>query len=147
MAGQRSCAWCWSRVSLIFGARSKPANIRRDWDLMTMTSDMPVFQSELAGGNPWLSDKAQTQGRKGSAIWEFKAAAEAKVIPPVLILHGREDVRVPLPNAMAFHRACMHFGIRCELAVYPREPHGVGERLHQIDMIKRIRRFCDTNLC
>lgn len=113
---------------------------------MTMTSDVPVFQSELAGGAPWLFDSSQTQSRKGSAIWEFKAAAEAKSVPPVLILHGREDVRVPLPNALAFHRACIHYGVPCELAIYPREGHMISERLHQIDMIKRIRRFCDTHL-
>jgi dipeptidyl aminopeptidase/acylaminoacyl peptidase len=30
-----------------------------------------------------------------------------------------------------------------ELVVYPREPHGIGERNHQIDVLKRVRSWYD----
>jgi len=116
-----------------------------DWDMMTMTSDMTTFEAECAGAAPWTADKSSVVARKGSPIWEFKAAAEAGAIPPILILHGKEDVRVPVSQAWAFLKACRRYGVPCEMAVYPREPHGVKERAHQIDMLKRCKRFCDLH--
>lgn len=116
-----------------------------DWDMMSMTSDSTTFESECAGAAPWTSEKSSVVARKGSAIWEFKAAAEQKAVPPMLILHGKEDGRVPVSQAWAFQKACREYGVPCEMAVYPREPHGVRERAHQIDMLKRCKRFCDMH--
>ena len=68
---------------------------------------------------------------------------------PILILHGEEDARVPVTQAIAFHRGCLHRGIPCEMVTYPREGHmipGPPERQHFIDMLKRIRRFYDLHL-
>jgi dipeptidyl aminopeptidase/acylaminoacyl peptidase len=30
--------------------------------------------------------------------------------------------------------------------VYPREPHGIGEREHQIDLLNRVLNWFDTHL-
>lgn len=35
----------------------------------------------------------------------------------------------------------MHHRYYCEIVIFPREPHLVAERLHCIDILKRIRRF------
>lgn len=43
--------------------------------------------------------------------------------PPVLILHSERDERVPVSQALAFHRACLHHDIPCQMVIYPREPH------------------------
>lgn len=115
-----------------------------DWDMMSMSSDVPAFESELAGGTPWSQGKNWIKGRQGSAIWEFAEARES--IPPILILHGEKDERVPLTQAVAFHRGCLKWGLSCEMAVYPREPHGIKERAHLVDMLKRIIRFVDTHI-
>ncbi|KAK4984476.1 hypothetical protein LTR66_008492 [Elasticomyces elasticus] len=117
-----------------------------DWDMLSCTSDLPRFESELAGAAPWQSDKSVTKQRQGSAVWEMKEAVEKKAIPPILILHGEKDQRTPLTQAWAFHRGCLEYGIPCEMAVYPREGHPIQERSHLVDMLKRIKRFCDTHL-
>ncbi len=117
-----------------------------DWDMMSMTSDLPTFEAELAGMAPWQAGrdrgKADVTGRQGSAIWEMKA----KAIPPILILHGEKDERVPLTQAVAFRRGCQYYGVPFEMAVYPREGHPIRERAHLIDMLKRVSRFCDMCL-
>lgn len=40
--------------------------------------------------------------RRGSALWNMR-----NVKTPVLILHGENDVRVPLSQAIVFHWACV----------------------------------------
>ncbi|KAF1347743.1 Alpha/Beta hydrolase protein [Delphinella strobiligena] len=70
-----------------------------DWDLMAMTSDVPGFESELGGVAPWAAAKSDIQSRKGSPIWELAEAAKAGRVPPVLLLHGEKDDRVPISQA------------------------------------------------
>lgn len=115
-----------------------------DWDLMAMSSDLHEIEGELAGGLPWTSKKTNLTARHGSPIWEFDNGA--KNIPPMLLLHGERDVRVPVSNAVAFHRGCLRYKIPCELAVYPREPHAPTERAHVLDMMDRVKRFVDTHI-
>lgn len=114
-----------------------------DWDTLAITSDAPYFETALSGHMPWASESAAAAAaaRHGSALWHMK-----DVRTPILILHGEDDVRVPFTQAVAFHRGCLHHKIPCEMVAYPREGHMVGERAHFIDMMKRVRRFCDTHL-
>ncbi len=114
-----------------------------DWDMMSMTSDAPWFEAELAGRAPWETGADDTEGRQGSAIWNMK---DVKIKTPILILHGEEDKRIPLTQAVAFHRGCLRWGWPCEFVVYPREEHRFKERKHMIDMLKRVRRFYDLHL-
>jgi dipeptidyl aminopeptidase/acylaminoacyl peptidase len=55
-----------------------------------------------------------------------------------LIVHGADDERVPHSQAVAFHRALRNQEAPVELVTYPREPHAVGERLHQLDLMRRV---------
>ena len=114
-----------------------------DWDMLSMTSDAPWYDAELAGSAPWETSADDTKGRQGSAIWNMK---DVKTKTPILILHGEEDKRVPLSQAVAFHRGCLRWGWPCEFVVYPREGHLFKERNHLIDMLKRVRRFYDLHL-
>ena len=59
-------------------------------------------------------------------------------LPPVLILHGEKDERVPLSQAVTFHRAVRDQEAPVELVTYPREPHGIAERRHQLDLMRRV---------
>jgi dipeptidyl aminopeptidase/acylaminoacyl peptidase len=61
-----------------------------------------------------------------------------RVTTPTLIVHGAEDVIVPVGQSYEFFRALKDHGVPTELVVYPREPHGFRERGHNID---RFRRF------
>ena len=112
-----------------------------DWDLMSMTSDLPSFESQLAGKAPWENGSRKSQNRHGSAIWHME-----DIKTPILILHGEKDVRVPTSQAIAFHRGCLHHKIPCEMVIYPREGHLINERNHRIDMLKRVRRFVELHL-
>lgn len=131
-----------------------------DWDMITMSSDAPAFESEICGQAPWSSLKQSTKARHGSAIWEMTSAASAvgealsvkktlkkgSLLTPTLIAHGEKDARVPLSQAIAFRRGCEEHSWPVEMAVYPRGPHRVTERRHVLDMLKRVRRFLDLNL-
>jgi dipeptidyl aminopeptidase/acylaminoacyl peptidase len=140
-----------------------------DWDLMTMTSDAYWFEADIAGGSPWEVDGdaeievgelgeamaesgtdgsilhkkwlRHTASRKGSALWHMR-----NVNTPILILHGEEDVRVPLSQAVAFYRGCIHNNIPVKMVSYPREGHLFYERKHIVDMWKRMRQFYDLHL-
>ncbi len=108
-----------------------------DWGMMVQTSDVPDFERELGGSAPW-EGIGPHQHAKLSPI---SFARQAKT--PVLILHGEKDARVPLSQATGFHRALREYGVPCEFVVYPREPHGIGERAHQIDIQQRVRSWFD----
>jgi dipeptidyl aminopeptidase/acylaminoacyl peptidase len=132
-----------------------------DWDVMSMTSDAYWFEADMAGGAPWDVDEnadsdeeldskdlktsrkwiRNTNGRRGSALWHMR-----NVKTPVLILHGENDVRVPMTQAIAFYRACIHNNVPVDMVTYPREEHLITERKHVIDLWTRMRQFYDMNL-
>jgi len=117
-----------------------------DWDMMSMSSDLPIFESELTGVAPWqIADSTDVRARHGSAVWHMRRT-EKTDRTPILILHGERDQRVPLNQAIAFHRGCLDMDWPCEFVTYPREGHAIVERAHVVDEHKRVRRFCDLHL-
>lgn len=58
----------------------------------------------------------------------------AKVKTPSLILHGEKDTCVPVGQGYEWFRALREHGVECHLRVYPREPHGLKEKAHVLDM-------------
>ena len=56
---------------------------------------------------------------------------------PTLILHGEEDIRVPLPQSEEFYAGLKAAGVETAFVKYPREGHSIGEPRHQLDMLKR----------
>ncbi len=65
---------------------------------------------------------------------------------PVLVLHGQDDVRVPLTQGLAFYRGLRIAGKEAEMVVYPREPHRIGEVEHQLDIQRRVLAWYDRHL-
>ncbi|KAF4548179.1 Hypothetical protein D9617_31g064150 [Elsinoe fawcettii] len=116
-----------------------------DWEMMAMAADIPRLEAELAGSAPWDLDEVRIKARPGSAIREFAAAAKEKRIPPMLLLHGQEDVRVPVAQAWTFQRACRHWGVQCDMVTYPRAGHLFAERKQVLDMMRRVLKFCDAH--
>lgn len=108
-----------------------------DWGMMVATSDLPSFEQALGGTAPW-DGIGPHQHAKLSPI-----SFARNVQTPVLILHGERDERVPLNQAIGFHRALRHYNVPVELVVYPREPHGIKERAHMIDRLRRVRVWYD----
>jgi dipeptidyl aminopeptidase/acylaminoacyl peptidase len=65
---------------------------------------------------------------------------------PALILHGENDTTDPIGQAQQFYRGLRHYGVPCEFVIYPREGHGNREEKHQIDVLRRVVRWCDTHV-
>jgi dipeptidyl aminopeptidase/acylaminoacyl peptidase len=65
---------------------------------------------------------------------------------PTLILHGENDLRVPVGQAWELYRGLTQTGCTAELVVYPRETHGFSEIRHQIDAVDRIVEWFDRHL-
>ena len=80
-----------------------------DWDAI-----------HYAGADPWDPDGIF---RPRSPITHVK-----NVVTPTLILHGEEDLDVPVEQGYFFYRALKDLGVETELVVYPREPHSIHAR-------------------
>lgn len=103
-----------------------------DWGMMVMTSDLPTFEAVLAGSRPWDG----VGPHRAAEISPISYAANVQT--PVLILHGKNDERVPVSQAVGFERALRERGVPVELVTYPREPHGIREQAHQRDILRRV---------
>lgn len=65
---------------------------------------------------------------------------------PTLVLHGEQDWDVPVEQGYQFFRALKDQGVDTRLVVYPREPHGVEEYEHQLDIARRVRLWFEERL-
>lgn len=65
---------------------------------------------------------------------------------PLFIIHGANDPRVPLGEAEQIHRVLTGKGVRCELAVYPDEGHGLARLANRLDAYPRVVAFLDEVL-
>ena len=74
-------------------------------------------------------------------LWHMR-----NVKTPILTIHGENDVRVPLTQAITFYRACVHNHMPIEMVTYPPEGHFILERKHLLDMWERMRKFYYLNL-
>lgn len=104
---------------------------------MVAEGDIPTFELALAGSAGWESPGPH----RHDELSPISCAHRVKT--PVLILHGEKDERVPVGQARYFARALRHHGCPFELVVYPREPHALRERNHQLDVLRRSRAWFD----
>lgn len=113
-----------------------------------------------AGISHWLS----FHGRSALSAWDaihyqadpyeahglfhkFSPLSHARnITTPTLILHGEVDEDVPVEQSYLFYRALRDLGVPTELAVYPREAHGVEEYAHQLDMARRVMAWLKEHL-
>ena len=61
-----------------------------------------------------------------------------KAKTPTLILQGESDTTDPLGQSEELYRGLKRYGVPSDLVVYPREPHGLQEAKHRVDMQKRM---------
>jgi len=57
---------------------------------------------------------------------------------PTLILQGEADTVDPVGQSMELYRGLKRYGVKTELVLYPREPHGFHEEKHLVDRLNRI---------
>jgi dipeptidyl aminopeptidase/acylaminoacyl peptidase len=103
-----------------------------EWGMMIATSDIPAYENLMGGGNPYESAGPHTFDAQSPISYLHNART------PTLIVHGEQDQRVPLSQGSFMHRGLLRYGVPTELVTYPREPHGIQERQHQIDLTRRI---------
>ncbi|MER5635513.1 S9 family peptidase [Kitasatospora sp. NPDC002227] len=123
-------AWAMARSDR-FKAAVMGAGIS-DWGMQAGTGDWGILDAALGGSTGWAGPGPHVHDRHSPISYA------AGIRTPVLILHGEEDTNVPIGQAVHFHRALRHFGVDHEFVVYPREGHGLQERAHQLDALRRI---------
>lgn len=105
-------------------------NAVTDLPMMWSLSDIPSWiEWEFGGRGFEINDLL----RKHSPLTYVD-----KVKTPTLLLHCRDDRRVPLPQGRAFHRALQVRGVPTELVIYPDENHGIRQPRHREDFLRRI---------
>jgi dipeptidyl aminopeptidase/acylaminoacyl peptidase len=108
-----------------------------DWGMLAATGEEGPFEAALGGSTGWEGTGPHRHDQRSSI------SHAAKIRTPVLIMHGENDTNVPVAQAEFFHRALCQFGVEHEYVVYPREPHSIRERNHQLDVLRRTRDWFD----
>ncbi len=97
---------------------------------MSTTTDIRRYLVEHAGDYFWEDMEAYT---RSSAIHHI-----ANVVTPTQVIHGQEDLRVPLGQGQEFYNALRMREIDTEMIIYPRTPHGPREPKYMMDVSPRI---------
>ena len=93
------------------------------------TNDLQTTLEGYFGGAPW--DVPGTYEARSAMTFVKQART------PTLILHGQQDLRVPVGQAQELYMGLRKNGVPSQLVFYPREPHGLGEPRHQLDKLRR----------
>jgi len=94
------------------------------------TTDIPSFKEWSYGGRPLANFKLYWQQSPISALKGCKT--------PTMVITGDVDMRVPVGQSQELYRTIHSEGTPAKLVRYPREPHGIGEPRHKVDMLKRV---------
>lgn len=108
-----------------------------DWAMLAGTGEWPAEDGALAGSYGWEGPGPLPHQRRSPISYA------SRVRTPVLIVHGEQDTNVPLGQSTYFHRALRQHGTPHAFVVYPREGHGLRERGHQLDFMRRTREWYD----
>jgi dipeptidyl aminopeptidase/acylaminoacyl peptidase len=123
-------AWAGTKHSERFRLAMPFAGLS-NWMSFTGTTDIPVEMS-VVHWDLWPYDHPLL-------MWERSPIAHVgKARTPMVIGQGLADERVHPEQMMELHQALRLKGVPSELVLYPREPHGLLERQHQLDYMRRI---------
>jgi dipeptidyl aminopeptidase/acylaminoacyl peptidase len=110
-----------------------------NWMSFTGTSEIE-HENSLVHWKLWPYDAPEL-------VWSRSPMAHTKGSKTAtLIVHGLDDTRVPPEQAKELYRALRHAGTTTQVVFYPREGHGLGERAHQIDFMKRFVEWFATHV-
>jgi dipeptidyl aminopeptidase/acylaminoacyl peptidase len=96
---------------------------------MTGTCDIPGFVPDYFGCEFWDDFEAY---RAHSPALTVKGT-----LTPTLILHGDQDLRVPLSQGRELYNTLKRHGTPVELVIYPRAEHAPGEPRQVLDINRR----------
>lgn len=104
-------------------------NAVTDLTMMWGLSDLQSWTEWEFGQRPWEVPDAM---RDHSPLTHV-----GKVQTPTLILHSREDRRVPLPMGLAFYRSLRARQVPTQMVIYPDEGHNIRQPRHREDVLRR----------
>jgi len=107
---------------------------------MVGTTDIPTYLKAHMGGVYWQEDLEEIYERH-SAQYHID-----KIETPVQIIHGQQDLRVPLAQGQEFYWALREKEVPTEMIIYPRTPHGPREPKFTADVSVRIMKWFDEHL-
>ena len=108
-----------------------------DWGMLVATGEGQTLEAALSGSCGWEGAGPHPHDQVSPISFA------SKIRTPVLIVNGEDDTNVPVGQAIYFHRALSWYGAEHELVIYPREGHGLVERNHQRDLLRRTRAWFD----
>lgn len=123
-------AWAATRYSDRFAATITFAGLS-NWISFMGTTDIPHEMSVVHWDLYWFNNPGQNWERSPVA-WLNHADT------PILVAHGLADDRVHPEQSIQLHQFLEMKEIPTGLVLYPREPHGLTERAHQLDFMQRV---------
>jgi dipeptidyl aminopeptidase/acylaminoacyl peptidase len=131
-------AWAATRYSDRFRVAIPFAGLT-NWISFTGTTDIPIEMMYVHFDLPIFGNYGVYMDR--SPISHLGGAST-----PTLIGHGLADDRVHPEQSIQLYNLMRLAGIPVDLVLYPREPHGLRERAHQLDYMGRIVEWFDRYL-
>lgn len=106
-----------------------------DWYTYHICNDIPYFTVDYLSGSPFRNRELYF---KTAPIHNLSQART-----PMLIQHGSEDRRVPLPNALELYRGLQEMGVPVELFIFPGMGHPITKpRENHAVMHQNLTWFC-----
>jgi dipeptidyl aminopeptidase/acylaminoacyl peptidase len=110
-----------------------------NWMSFTGTTEIE-HENSLVHWKLWPYEKPEL-------VWDRSPMAHTQgAKTPALIIHGSADSRVPPSQSTELFRALKHAGVETQLVMYPREGHGLGENVHQLDFVNRWMGWFDQHV-
>ena len=123
-------AWAGTKHSDRFRLAMPFAGIS-NWTSFTGTTDIPVEMAAVHW-DLWPYEHPML-------MWERSPLAHVgNAKTPMIIGQGMVDERVHPEQMIQLYQALKLKGVPADLVLYPREPHGLLERQHQLDYMRRV---------
>lgn len=131
-------AWAATRYSDRFAAGITFAGLS-NWISFMGTTDIPHEMSVVHWDLYWFDNPGQN--------WERSPVAWLKhANTPLLVATGLADERVHPEQSIQLHQFLEMLDIPTGLVLYPRQPHGLTERAHQLDFMYRVVDWFDEHV-
>ena len=131
-------AWAATRWTERFAASVVAAGLT-NWISFAGTTDIP-YEMSLVHWDSWWFDEHELHWQRSPMAHLNQART------PTLVVTGAVDTRVHPEQARQLYTGLRIKGVPTELVFYPREPHGLRERAHQLDFIERTLGWFDKHL-
>ncbi|MBW1872530.1 MAG: S9 family peptidase [Deltaproteobacteria bacterium] len=99
------------------------------------TCDISLFLPDQFEQSPY--QEPQIFLERSPVFWVHQAST------PTLVVHGENDVRVPVSQGRELHQALKDAGVTTRLITFPREGHGFSEPGHQKVLLRETLNWLD----